>query len=271
MLAARLTTLTIAFLLASTGVHAQELVTECRQEVTSGVLAGDLDCPGDSAAVFVAHRGSLDLAGFTLSGGTVSVIVCEGDCTIEGSGGLVTGGSRNGIQAQEVQRSSTATVSNLQISGNGLYGITAEAAVVSNCEILDNTSVGIYAREKNVEVTGSTISGNGTGVYAMYGRVSALGSTIAGNGAGVVSRKRVDLVDTTISDSGVQGVRARKVVATNTDILNSGTTCSETDECYDIGSRGRPRLDGVTCGTSAKLDKASIFRLPEDWDVCTFD
>ncbi len=53
-------------------------ITSCGQSFKGeAFLAGDLDCSGFSGSAVVIQKGSLDLRGFTITGGQVHGVVCE--------------------------------------------------------------------------------------------------------------------------------------------------------------------------------------------------
>ena len=71
-------------------------VTTCGQEVRGkAFLSGDLDCTASTASIAVRIlRGSLDLGGFTITGGPnqdIDIVRCVRSCTIFG-GGTLRGG-----------------------------------------------------------------------------------------------------------------------------------------------------------------------------------
>jgi hypothetical protein len=262
--------LSLALLISPVAAYAQDIVSTCGETVLNGVLAGDLDCSGALHGVILEPDGTFDLAGHTLTAGTRSGVFCLDDCTIEGSGGAVSGGAVNGIEGVG-RDSAVVTVSNLAISNNGLDGVWSNGAVVTNCQIADNMRAGIIAWHRDAEVSGSSVSGSANGIYARK-KISVANSTVSQNKWGVSCEKRATVVDSSIDDNDDFGIFSIRVKATDSTFQNNGLACSgDSAGCYDIGSVGRPRLDPVACATSQRLERGSYVPLGEDWDLCAND
>jgi hypothetical protein len=255
-------------------------VTECGQTVTNGVLAADLDCTNASGfAVTITHEGSLDLAGHTLIGtadyGQVPFpdlsggVLCDGSCTI--SGGTIAAPASipdgawqsHAIYAHEFIAPGTMVVSAVELSGWPGTGLRGRRIEISNSTLTGN---GIGVSGERVAMDGCVLTANWRGMQIMKkGTVS--NTTVTGSiESGIWGGKRLDLDNTSISNSGSIGFESGRLIAQASIIQNS---CQSTAEsCADIRSpRGRkPRLDGSsTCGTSL------IFGQAKSWGVCAND
>ena len=76
-------------------------LTACGQSVTGDVaLTANLDCAGSpDPGVRLGHTSTLDLQGFTLSGGGGDGVICEGRCSVISSvpGGTISGFAGHGM------------------------------------------------------------------------------------------------------------------------------------------------------------------------------
>ena len=97
-------------------------ITVCGQFVDSGggILMNDLDCTGLALAAIDASRGTVDLNGYTVTGG-ISGVHCSPSCTVIGPG-TVTGAEQDGVTARNSSSSpkkSKLTIENVTTTGNG--------------------------------------------------------------------------------------------------------------------------------------------------------
>ena len=217
-------------------------VTTCGQAIpaeTIGILAADLDCSayaGGDYGVVVGKRGTLDRAGFTLTGGYTGV-GCVGPCP-DGNGlcflqcsirnGTIEGADYSGVSGDKV------TIENVtirNIEGRGIAGgrrVKVFASIIN-----DNGVAGVIGRALYVEA--STITGNGrAGVNTANGRVRVKDSTIIGN-------------DT-----------------------SPECTPPTSGPCFDIGSSRRPRVANTTCGKSYNPSGVQLGDC-NGWCVCAGD
>lgn len=177
--------LPLSVLLVSAFVCTASAATEvdtCGQAFSGeGFLAADLDCTGFGGdAVVINSNGSLDLRGFTLTGGNLSAVFCSNGCKIDSE---PPGG---------------------QLVNAADFGVNGDA---------DDVTPGFApVRLKNV-----TVSGNGFDQVLVGGNVTVESSTIVGNGNpfsnGVVGN-RVKIVNSSITDTDVAvvGVRGARIV-----------------------------------------------------------
>lgn len=255
----------IAF--TSTTASAQEVVASCGVSVLDGVLAVDLDCSGFPSGVAVEDGGTLDLAGHTLIAGSLVGVGCTDECTIEGSGGKITGGGGSGVIGRTVH------ISNTEVSGIDDHGVSGIRSVdVTGCTILDNLGYGVMGWGRRANVTDSTLSGNAVAVSSIR-IVSVAGSTISGNSWGVHGQRRGTITDSSVTGNSNSGASGRKLTATNSNISNNGEDCSYAPGCSDIATQLRPIVENVTCDTSARVGRPPADELPtgESWGVCTND
>jgi hypothetical protein len=250
-------------------------VTTCGQVVKGkSVLAGDLDCSAEisDAPTVLLENGTLDLAGFTITGRTLTgtggdetfeTVACGKNCAIVGPGTIV--GSSVGKNAvvgfTDWENGNRIKVINATVSG-GEFGVMARHVHMSGSTITGNRSTGIWAFFARVE--GSTISGNGLGVdgivrAGVFGQIKSRVETsnVTGNGmAGVLGWKlRID-------DSTVTG---------NDAFADCGTRI-----CADLAANLSLKVRGGSCDTSLRVEEAAINQpLPmgalPNWEVCTLD
>ncbi len=257
----------VAFVLGTAAPSAAIDVTACGQSFAGqGMLTGDLDCTGHATSAVVVESGSLELAGFTLTGGLAHGVVCQHRCDIVGGGGSVVGAAVDGIHNAGTKLS----VSGVTISGNGRHGIGAtedepyavrrSRVIVSNAVIANNDGQGINAR--NATVSDSTISGNGAsgmfipklaivsgseitdnasdGIYC-EGVVRLGNSTLSGNGGnGVRGIRKTEVTSSTVSVNAEAGVAGQKLIV-------SGATISGNDVGL-FGSRLMRAQGSTICG-----------------------
>jgi hypothetical protein len=226
---------------------AQVEVNTCGQAFSgAGFLSADLDCTGFTggplgAAVMVGKRGTLDLRGFTLTGGDTGIAcaepcrkdpsaTCVVPCTIIGGGGVVTGAA--------------------------LYGIAGYKVSIANVTVSNVADRGISAQE--LRLTDSTVTGNGhAGVAA--NRVKILRSVITGN-------RGVGVVGSNLFYHGVMTIRDSVVIDNNV-----GTDCGQLVPCCDLISSWKPRLKNTTCNTSCDCSFFGGGVVCVDWNICRFD
>ena len=173
-----LTAATFILTLSAAGLAAaQTPVTACGQVVDgNAVLTGDLDCSSyEDAAAIEIRSGTLDLAGYTLSGNESlefccfggrreeeAAIWCSGKCSIVGPG-TVIGGS-----FAVVSVSARALLSNVAVvagpgpvassGNNGVVGTQTERLKVVSSTVAGHHGHGIAGHR--LDVRNSTISGN---------------------------------------------------------------------------------------------------------------
>jgi hypothetical protein len=257
-------------LLAAPAAHAQEVVTGCGDTVIDGVLAADLDCSAQPSgcAVSVLDRGSLDLAGFTITAGPGCGIGCEDDCSIDGGGGtLVAVDSQRGITAEG--HNSRVNASNLNIVGGNFGILAARVTLIDSTVTLANTAV---TGMRSLEVRGSEITDS---IVSLISRrhLTIADTTITGNVHGADAWRKVEALNVTATDNDTYGLRGRKVQATTTTATGNGNDPScdlPYISCGDVVSRQTPKLSGVTCETSAKLDR-DLNEMEGNWGVCGLD
>lgn len=215
------------------------LVTYCGQSYLGhGVLAGNLDCSGYGGPALVIERGTLDLRGFTITGGLYYGIHCLNSCWLRGPG---------------------------TIQGSGWDGVRADAWLVADGVVIRNNGLnGINARNPSLAsrliVRGSQINGNGYNGIEADSAVLLRRSRITGNGAHGVD------VGVQFCDTAGRALLFESVVAGNSQACPGGQVCADISVC---GRRNRPpRLRRSSCGTSYRRGSG----VPgQDWNVCQRD
>jgi len=230
----------LALALFPSAVHADTAVTTCGQEFRGhGYLTGDLTCSDDGYAVEIEGSGSLDLRGFTITGGEYGIF-CDGSCKVFG-GGTVTGAKEDGIGANK-----TVKVDGITSSNNGFTGVKGgRAVIVSNAVLIGNGKSGVQGLVR-VKLTDTTSQGNFYGAAA-DSVLSARRVTVTGNLYGGLAAERISALDSSVVDN------------------DAGAQCGVMWSCADVFGSKKPRLDTVTCATSAKGETLPA----ESWGVCS--
>jgi hypothetical protein len=244
-------------------------------------------------------KGRLDLAGFTLTGGANSAIVCERHCTIEGNGGTIRGAGSNGVASPN----GFIRVSNTTLEDNGYAGAYAgstggplEGGISISNSTVHNNEWGLIA--KQLSVTDTTVTGHIRAGLAASRRVEIVNSEVSFNGRSALQaqdRCKVDVVNSTLEGNGTSGsgggVGGQRVMVSGSSIINNHTggvygkavrveqsTLTGNDvepgcdsiECADISAAQLRVRTGVTCDTSAVIDWNGG-PTGETWGVCAED
>jgi hypothetical protein len=244
--------------------------------VTNGVLVADLDCSAEESAVSVLDRGTLDLAGHTIVGGSQTAIECHRRCTIDGGGGLVTSSGNWGVSS--IASGSIIRISNLDILSETpqaiFCGVLADSVELTGTTI-DGAGAAVQSKRR-VSLTDSQITGSIIGVSSTK-RLTIVGSTLTGNDWATGNLARlIEVSNSTISGNSVSGLRGKRVRASASIVDGNGTSCSAADplDCADIASASRPRLKDVTCSTSSDLASVgggNFEPTGESWRTCSLD
>jgi hypothetical protein len=204
-------------------------VTACHQQIVggSGKLTVDLDCSATPLAIGVdVTKGKLYLNGHTITGAEIGV-ACTERCTIYGPGAITGNGTGVNVYSSKPD-AGKVTVADATIDGNATLGIGAD----------------------KINVTRSTVSGNGGG--GIFGGVKATvrGSTVDGNSTyGICSRGKIRLGDTTAQGNG----------------SDPGCAPDSCGGCGDLVSPIKPRVNvRSTCDTSVDPPAAT-------WGLCSND
>ena len=104
-----------------TPAGAATAVTACGQVYSgSGMLTADLDCTGLAATAAVRiEGGSLDLQGFTLTGGNLDAVFCTKNCRVFSSapGGMIRGAGNHTVRG--AAPGPNLTVEDISLDANG--------------------------------------------------------------------------------------------------------------------------------------------------------
>ena len=244
----------LALLLAAIpvrGLAADTLVNTCGQVVVgNGFLAADLDCTGFAGDAVTLSGGTLDLRGFTLTGGQQDGVECTDSCAVvsDPAGGTITGSQGAGVFV--TLAGAVLTLADVTISGNTLNGVTGPGSgvvKVFRATITGNTKSGILAHAKRVLVYDSTLSSNGeAGVYD-----------------GIASRSTMSIKNSMVSDNGWNGIGGGKTKVQDSQVLNNGMTLTSAAIYARSGVRLiRSTVSGNTGGiavhSSSAHDAATI-------------
>jgi hypothetical protein len=274
---------------------AQTPITHCGASWSEDVvLTGDLDCSGDqNPAVTLADDVTLDLAGFTLTGGASTAVSCVRDCRIVGGGGTITGAALDGVVAP----AGDVVASDVSISGNGGSGISAwqkGSVTATNVTTDDNgwgtgggggiearflTATGCAAAgnhrsgffgAKLVTVIGSSSNGNRRGVYG-HRKIVLVDSLVTNNSHGVYGRKRVAIEGSIVTGNVNGGVWSDRVIeiATSTIVDNGEAPACLEWICADIVSMVPPRVSSVSCEKSGHYTNRDGY--VGSWGICVDD
>jgi len=257
-------TIVVLGLACAARVHATD-ITACGQAIAdldTGVLQGDLACPGDVPAVSVGRNATLDMNGHAITGPIAgNVVACLGGrCTVKGPGDISgsTGDLSAGIGGSAIR----AVLTDLDIHGNVLGVSLNDARIVAtNVTAHDNASSGISGHA--VIVTNVTVTGNGLLGIGAGGRIRGKGVVANDNATDGVFGGRVVLDDLVAQGNHNFGVSGAAVRLSNSTVTgNNGIS-----EGYDLAALSRPHLLDSTCGKSQKLSAVA----GENWGVCTDD
>ncbi len=249
-------------------------ITSCGQSFKGeAFLTGDLDCSGFEGSAVSIENGTLDLKGFTITGGQLHGILCERRCEIIGGGGTISSAGINGIRNAgrritihdlTIEESGVAgvgvpespprdwrsrvQVSNCRFVGNGTRGIIARSAEITDSTFSDNGRDGVFIA-KSVIVTGSFFSGHSDdGVYS-EGKARFIDSVSVGNGlSGVRAVRKADIIDSQIFDNDRAGVTGPRLAISNSSITDNGL--------WGVLATRWLRVDGSTIidnGTDSKV------------------
>jgi hypothetical protein len=223
-------------------------VTACGQRVLDdGYLVGDLDCTADEVsgypAVTMAGNGSLDLRGFTITGGT-NAVQCEVRCQV--FGGSIGYGYLAGVSSL-----GRATITDMSIVGRS-----------------PAVGAGKIIAER------STFTTNWSGLWAASGSVVMIDSVISDGAAyGVLADRRATLRNSSVTGNALSGVYTSKAVVRDSTVTGNATDadCNVTGTCADLYTATQPRLRRSTCDSSKRYGGAVIPGGDPDWGICSLD
>lgn len=224
-------------------------VTACGQRVparTTGFLGADLACMS-GWGVILEQDATLDLRGFTLSGG-LGVLCVSSRCPLP-----------------PCRRLGRCEVRNGTITGTP-FGAIAGYRITVRDMTLDGGGVGPHGPSPcaRIDVVDSHL--NASGVLA--GRVELVGSTLVDS---CVVAARASLTSSTVMDDEACGVYANSVELVDSHVVGNGLTysgCGVSFLCGDLVTSRRPKLDATsTCDTSVDRRTYPI----ASWGVCALD
>ena len=266
-------------------------VSTCGELVSgSAVLAGDLDCSATGDYAVTVDGGTLDLAGYTITGhATFQTIRCTKTCTIrseppggtvmgglEGVVGFPSGGGKANVRLRDVVVSGSSgegvsgavlgtkvSVIGSTISNHAGHGIAVAGRVSIRESVLFGNG-GRGATGSKLKLKNSSVTGNGLGV-AGGSKLSIVGSTIAFNaGDGAATTQAVSVRDSVVDQndgSGVSAFNFGRVKIKSTEITNNGEhgiTAGDSSQISVVDSMivGNA-LDGIDDASNDRLKIAS--------------
>lgn len=226
------------------GITATEVNT-CGQVVSgSAYLAADLDCTGFGGAAVTIDGGSLDLRGFTLSGGIGNGVTCTRSCKISSDppGGTVTGASSYGVFGDFAGGDSAhIRVSDVivHLNGDGIDSAAGSATVVDSTVSDNFGAIGVGVSSfKTSKLIRSAVSGHPYAGVTGVDKIIAVDSVVSGNpGLGLWGAPRIIVRRSTVTLSGQDGIHggAIKVVDSTVD-SNGGPGVYGIDQVRVLGS-----------------------------------
>jgi hypothetical protein len=265
-------------------------VTDCADLVVPGgataVLQSDVVC---ETGPYLENGAALDLNGFSILLSGRSGLYCAKTCQIWGPGSIDGAGSTSfGIYVGpggDTGRGGRLTLSDVNISGVA----TGVAAPFGNVRVANTTIVattwGISGVKRadldTVSISLSESGGYGVDTWPYPGNpgsklakgasVKGRNVTLTGCNQGILATRDVRLdglthVGAPGAPVGVGVYAERRVTLTNSSVTGS--------VFRDIVSRRKPKLVGVTCDSSARLEDPfgdGVLLITGDWDSCTND
>lgn len=220
--------------------HPTVAVTACGQVIPRGAvgqLAADLDCTGfvdTLAAVIVSNGATLDLGGFTLTGGQFNV-VC-GDVETDSFGQL---------SADPLGR---CTIRRGTLREAGAHGAMGGKLQVVDVRVENAGQEGVYAL-KRASFENVTITGSGGQGARVDGRALVRGSTISGSAEEAIVARSLRALDSDLRGNG------------------AGPQCPAAFNCADIRTPTRPAVIRTACNLSRGAGATSY----GGWGVCLLD
>jgi hypothetical protein len=210
--------LMLSGLFAVAGVsQAATEVTTCGQSYSgNGFLSADLDCTGFPGDAITVDGGSLDLRGFTLTGGNANGVICDANCQVksEPPGGRII--NANGVAI------GSGSAALLRITGVELDGnvsaivsggpVTVEDSVITNsgptADILSNTSMKLIR---------TTVIGINR-IIAVGGPIKVVDSQISNCAQDCLNGDPVRVRNSTIAGAGLDGIVGSTVAVRDSEI-----------------------------------------------------
>ncbi len=189
-------------------------VTTCGQTYAgSGFLSADLDCTGFPGIAVTIDGGSLDLRGFTLTGGDLTAILCARNCTITSDppGGLLV--SPNAVAIDGTGAAGVHVVA-IQISDGGIATdgpITVEDSTINPPGSQISSSRRIRILRSTIDGISLISSGSSSPLKVVESQVSNCTDTCLFGSA-------VRIRDSMITDGDMHGVGADLVVVVDSEI-----------------------------------------------------
>ncbi len=269
-LAANVAVSVTLLLLASEFAAAATEVTACGQTFSgSGFLAADLDCTGFVGNAVTIDGGTLDLRGFTLTGGTQNGVACARNCTVlsDPPGGRIDGAG-GGVSVFGDDLVPLAPFVNVRISDVELDGHLAGASATGRLTLYDSTVSN--PSDPFAELSGSSVKLVRTNVASLPGRVVGdrvriIDSLLAACGTTECLNGRVTVRNSTVSGSGDAGIRGTQV-----SVIDSSVTGNAGSGVAFFGGPERLRVvrSGITANGGRGISGESAGRVViKDSDV----
>jgi hypothetical protein len=258
------TTLVVVLLVGVVMARAQTPIGGCGLTFTDGVLVNDVDCSGNPYGLTILHGGSLDLAGFTITGGDGSAVTCEQDCSVTGPG-TITEAGYNGIASLDGR----VTANGVTFTLNHGAALAGKHVFAQSCTFEFNGQ-GIHGRRRTSATTCQFLH-NRTGIGGIdFTRIDVTDSSFIENEFAIASGGRVTLKGSTVVDSQNAGVLCRNIKASDSTVTGNGAGGFCNEACVDLGTY-RLKAKGVTCDTSAVYTWPEFNPTGGTWGLCSQD
>lgn len=235
--------------LAQVPVGGCGVVVPARQ---TGTVLNDITCSPGSFVVMLEDRATLDLAGYTLTGGEVAVR-CARRCTVMSTGGPGTiANARIGIGGTTHPRTSI-TVYDVNLDGH-------EQAITSAPTALPPGSYGVprgRVRGARVAIDGSSFVGVSSG-----GSMRLSDCVVSGGATYGLQGSNVKLDRCSVTGNGAVGVESLSLRLKDSTVTGNGASF----DGIDVATLKRPKLLDSTCGRSQQFQSPA-----QNWGVCTND
>lgn len=214
---------------------------------------------------------TLDLMGFTLSGGTGSGIYIPGSSGNLNNIVIRNGTVRDWTQGIDIPGARNSQLESLRVFNNVTYGIRVGSAIISHCEAFSNGGEGIRAGATSVVRdcishdnggpgitvnSDSTISNcvarqNGTGIITLSGNTVSGCTANFNTGGGIIVGEGCTVTGCTAKSNGADGIAADggSTVSGCTSTANTGDGIEVTTSCRVVDNtcqgNGQAAADGA--------------------------
>ncbi len=215
----------IALVLANGDAKAATEVNTCGQVFAgSGFLAADLDCTGFPTDAVIIDGGSLDLRGFTLTGGAQNGVGCARRCKVfsDPPGGRIVNSSLWGVAIGGVPSGPFSTrVRDVELDGNGGAVDAYRATIIDTVVTNDSNPFANTISADRIKLLRSNVTNTQDGIVAgvVGGTIRVIDSILTACGT---TEDCINAVDTvTVRNSTVNGAGDAGIVGTRVSVIDS--------------------------------------------------